>query len=171
MRLARLLATAATLLTLAAPLADAASQNASPKAVPPADPPGQGTLLVGAASRSVLPLVDGGYDYLKAGFPPRKDANDPGIPVPAWDDGRIAVGNGEDAAHWVRDDIRAAAMAIDDPRSPRIVVIVISTWCSATTPSPSASAPRRCCRRASRRSSRSSSRPRTTTTVPTPLST
>ena len=53
--------------------------------------PGQGNVLVGAASRSVLPLVDGGYDYLKAGFPDRSDPDDPGIPVPAWDDGRIAV--------------------------------------------------------------------------------
>ncbi|HSQ69068.1 MAG TPA: hypothetical protein VLM41_03210, partial [Steroidobacteraceae bacterium] len=57
-------------------------------------PPGQGTLQVGAASRTVLPLVDGGYEYLAEGFPARDDAYDPGILVPTWDDGRIAVGNG-----------------------------------------------------------------------------
>jgi hypothetical protein len=89
-----------------------------------ATPPGQGTLLVGAASRTVLPLVNGSYDYLKAGFPARNDAYDPGIPVPKWDDGRIAVGNGEGESYWVHDDIRATALAIDDPRSPYIVVIV-----------------------------------------------
>jgi hypothetical protein len=89
-------------------------------------PPGQGTLLVGAASTTVLPLVNGSYDYLKAGFPSRKDAYDPGIPVAKWDAGRIAVGNGERDSYWVHDDIRATAMAIDDPRSTDIVVIVAS---------------------------------------------
>lgn len=87
-------------------------------------PPGEGTLLVGAASNTVLPLVNGSYDYLKAGFPARKDAYNPGIPVPAWDDGRIAVGNGERDSYWVHDDIRATVLAIDDPRSADIVVIV-----------------------------------------------
>ena len=35
--------------------------------------PGSGTVLAGAASRSVLPLVEGGYDYLSEGFPDRHD--------------------------------------------------------------------------------------------------
>jgi hypothetical protein len=90
----------------------------------PSASPGEGTLLVGAASKTVLPLVNGSYYYLKAGFPARNDAYDPGIPVPKWDDGRIAVGNGERDSYWVHDDIRTTAMAIDDPRSPNIVVIV-----------------------------------------------
>ena len=107
-------------------LCSAASQAAAPANAAPTTAPGQGTLLVGAASASVLPLVNGSYDYLKAGFPERRNAYDPGIPVPKWDDGRIAVGNGEDASYWVRDDIRATALAIDDPRSPHIVVIVAS---------------------------------------------
>lgn len=89
-----------------------------------ASAPGQGTLLVGAASRSVLPLVDGGYDYLAVPLPGREDATDPGIVVPEWDDGRIAVGNGESVSYWVHDDVRATAVAIDDPRSPDIVVVV-----------------------------------------------
>ena len=89
-------------------------------------PPGQGNVLVGAASRSVLPLVEGGYDYLKAGFPDRSDPHDPGILVPAWDDGRIAVGNGDGVSYWVHDDLRTTAVAIDDPRSKEIVVIVDS---------------------------------------------
>jgi hypothetical protein len=87
---------------------------------------GHGTVKVGAASRSVLPLVEGSYDYLAPGFPGRDDAFDPGIVVPAWDDGRIAVGNGESESYWVHDDLRATAVAIDDPRSPELVVIVDS---------------------------------------------
>ncbi len=89
-------------------------------------PPGKGNVLVGAASRSVLPLVEGSLDYLQAGFPGRHDATDPGIAVPAWDDGRIAVGNGDDVSYWVHDDLRATAVAIQDPRSKDIVVIVDS---------------------------------------------
>jgi hypothetical protein len=91
----------------------------------PAKPASQ-QLRVGAASRSVLPLVDGSYDYLAPGFPARGDAFDPGIPVPQWDDGRIAVGNGDGESHWVHDDIRVSAMAVDDPRSPKILVFVAS---------------------------------------------
>ena len=102
------------LASLASPVATAAS------------PPGEGTLLVGAASRSVLPLVDGSHDYLKAALPGRHDATDPGILVPEWDDGRIAVGNGQPVSYWVHDDLRATAVAIDDPRSAHIVVIVAS---------------------------------------------
>jgi hypothetical protein len=90
----------------------------------PGAPPGAGTLLVGAASDTVLPLVDGGHEYLKAGFPARGNPYDPGIAVPAWDDGRIAVGNGESESYWVHDDIRATAVAFDDPRSAHIVVIL-----------------------------------------------
>jgi hypothetical protein len=91
-----------------------------------AAPPGEGTLLVGAASRTILPLVNGSYDYLKAGVPGRDDRYDPGLLVPEWDDGRIAVGNGSSDSYWVHDDVRTSAMAIDDPRSPHIVVIVAS---------------------------------------------
>src|SRR5215218_9797737 len=60
------------------------------QAAPATSPPGGGTLLVGAASHTVLPLVNGGYGYLEAGFPARNDAYDPGILVPKWDAGRIA---------------------------------------------------------------------------------
>jgi hypothetical protein len=81
-------------------------------------------IKVGAASRSVLPLVQGSLDYLNAGFPARNDALDPGIPVAAWDDGRIAVGNGDDESYWVHDDLRATAMALEDSRKKQIVVLV-----------------------------------------------
>ena len=100
-----------------------AAARSGPQGKPP---PGQGNVLVGAASRSVLPLVDGSLDYLKAGFPGRGDSDDPGILVPAWDDGRIAVGNGDDVSYWVHDDLRATVVAIQDPRSKDIVVVVDS---------------------------------------------
>jgi len=98
--------------------------SATSDARPGKSPPATGSVLVGAASRTVLPTVDGGYGYLEAGFPGRDDAYDPGIVVPEWDDGRIAVGNGRPVSYWVRDDLRATAVAIDDPRSADLVVIV-----------------------------------------------
>ena len=49
-------------------------------------------MLVGAASRSVLPLVDGSYDYLDAGLPDRTEPNGPRTFVPVLDEGRTAVG-------------------------------------------------------------------------------
>jgi len=88
-----------------------------------AAPPGS-TLFIGAASRSVLPLVGGSFDYLQGGFPARSDPYDPGIVVPAWDDGRIAVGNGDSFSAWVHDDLRVTALAIDDQQSRDLVVIV-----------------------------------------------
>jgi hypothetical protein len=98
--------------------------DAAPRAAGPTVPSAAHTLKVGAASRSVLPRVNGSLDYLAAGFPSDFDAESPGVFVPAFDDGRIAVGNGDSEAHWVRDDLRVRAMAIDDPRSAHIVVIV-----------------------------------------------
>lgn len=87
---------------------------------------GGNMVFAGAASRSVLPLVDGSLEYLDAGFPDRQDPSDPGIVVPAWDDGRIAVGNGDSFSAWVHDDLRVTALAIDDPWSADLVVIVSS---------------------------------------------
>src|SRR6185503_13383258 len=86
-----------------------------------AAPPGN-TLFVGAASRSVLPLVSGSLAYLQAGLPSRSDPTDPGILVPSWDDGRIAVGNGDSFSAWVHDDLRVTALAIEDVRSNDLVV-------------------------------------------------
>jgi len=83
-----------------------------------------GIVLAGAASRSVLPLVDGRQDYLKAGLPSDHDAVDPGVLVPEWDDGRIAVGNGDSVSHWVHDDIRVRALALQEPTSKRITVLL-----------------------------------------------
>ncbi|MGH9111256.1 MAG: hypothetical protein ACRDZN_03000 [Acidimicrobiales bacterium] len=86
--------------------------------------PRGGILMAGAASRSVLPLVDGSHDYLLAGLPPDDDAISPGIFVPEWDAGRVAVGNGEDAAHWVRDDVRVRALALAQPARRDVTVLL-----------------------------------------------
>src|SRR5262245_51168608 len=83
-------------------------------------------LRIGAASRSVLPLVNGRHDYLRTPLPSRTDATDPGVLVPKWDDGRIAVGNGDSVSYWVHDDLRATAMAVEDTRAGKIVVLVSS---------------------------------------------
>ncbi|MEZ5169308.1 MAG: hypothetical protein R3A49_01005 [Acidimicrobiia bacterium] len=77
---------------------------------------------VGAASTSVLPLVDGGQAYLE-GLPGPDDATSLGNFVQEWDAGRVAVGNGAPEAHWVRDDVRAKALAIEDPDTGAIQVI------------------------------------------------
>ena len=116
--------------------------------------PGQGTLLVGAASHTVLP----GRRRLRlpqGGLPGAPNAYDPGIPVPKWDAGRIAVGNGDAESYWVHDDIRATAMAIDDPRSADIVVIVATDLYMVFRNDAErirAKAAQPCCRRARRRS-------------------
>ncbi|MFP4636019.1 MAG: hypothetical protein ACLFRD_09160, partial [Nitriliruptoraceae bacterium] len=105
-------------------------------ATPPSSPPGLDQrdeagghgggpphLKVGAASRSVLPEVDGGRAYLDDGLPSDDDGTDPGVFVEGWDAGRIAVGNGESDSHWVRDDLRVRATALEDPESREITVL------------------------------------------------
>ncbi len=79
-------------------------------------------LSVGAASTSVLPLVEGTEAYL-VGLPPPEDATSVGNFVPEWDVGRVAVGNGASEAHWVHDDVQAKALAIEDPNTGEIEVI------------------------------------------------
>jgi hypothetical protein len=112
------------LVTAAVPVSAGAARPLSASGVHgPARGGGEG-LKVGAASRSVLPLVDGSLAYTDSGFPSDHDAVSPGIFVPAWDDGRIAVGNGDAESHWVHDDIRVRAVAIDDRRSDQLVVLV-----------------------------------------------
>ncbi|MET1050216.1 MAG: hypothetical protein ABWZ55_11345, partial [Acidimicrobiales bacterium] len=67
--------------------------------------------LAGAASRSVLPTVDGERAYLdEAPEWNDYDPDDPGVFVPAWDQGRVDVGNGSDDGSWVHDDLRASAV-------------------------------------------------------------
>ncbi len=86
--------------------------------------PQGGTVKVGVASRSVLPTVNGSTSYLAGKVPPATDATSLGAFVPHFDQGRVGVSNGDDRAFWVHDDVRVRAMAIDDPRSHRVVVVV-----------------------------------------------
>jgi len=73
-------------------------------------------LWAGAASRSVLPTVSGGRAYLAdaPGWPSREslDPFNPGVFIPAWDQGRVDVGNGRSDSAWVHDDLRVTALAL-----------------------------------------------------------
>ena len=67
----------------------------------------------GAASRSVLPTVDGERAYLdEAPAWNDYDPDDPGVFVPEWDQGQVDVGNGSDDGSWVHDDLQASAVAL-----------------------------------------------------------
>ncbi len=86
-------------------------------------------LQAGAASRSVLPTVDNARAFVgqAPGWPSPANAtpfdqNDPGVYVPAWDQGRVDVGNGSPDAAWVHDDLRVAALALE--RGDQRVVLV-----------------------------------------------
>jgi len=81
-------------------------------------------IKAGAASRSVLPLVGGARDYLRAGLPSEQDAISPGVFVREWDDGRVAVGNGDSVSHWVHDDVRVRALALSDFRGRHLTVLL-----------------------------------------------
>lgn len=85
------------------------------------------TVRVGAASGSVLPLVDGSRDYLDAAaLPGPDDATSPGIFIEEFDAGQVAVGNGHEDAHWVRDDLRVRAVAIEELRGGGDIVVMVS---------------------------------------------
>lgn len=75
------------------------------------------TLMAGAASRSILPTVDGERAYMSdaPGWPSREelDPDYPGVFIAAWDQGRVDVGNGRSDSAWVHDDIRATALALE----------------------------------------------------------
>jgi hypothetical protein len=119
----RTAAVVAALLTL---IVTGTTGTASGAAFAAPSAPGSRTVLVGAASRSVLPTVDGSYDYLDVELPAPDDRDSLGVFVPEWDQGVVAVGNGDDRSFWVHDDLRVRAMAVDDPRSDRMVVLVAS---------------------------------------------
>ncbi|MGH9134652.1 MAG: hypothetical protein ACRDZZ_11985 [Ilumatobacteraceae bacterium] len=87
---------------------------------------GPAVIKVGAASRSVLPTVGGTHDYLADVEPDPGDPFSPGLFVPAWDQGRVAVGNGDSVSHWVHDDMRVSAVAFKEQQSKDITVVVAS---------------------------------------------
>lgn len=107
---------AASVAVLAMPVAATAGGNG-----PASGPP---VLKVGAASRSVLPTVDGSHDYLTGVDPDPLDPYSPGLPIPAWDQGRVAVGNGDADSMWVHDDLRVTAVAFEEQQGKEITVVV-----------------------------------------------
>ena len=92
---------------------------------------GPGTFMAGAASRSVLPTVSGGRDYLAEapGWPAREevDPDDPGVFIEAWDQGEVDVGNGRSDSAWVHDDLRATALALSLGNR-RAMIIMADTY-------------------------------------------
>lgn len=89
-----------------------------PTTEPPTEPgasPAVAGFMAGAASRSVLPTVDGERAYLaEAPGWEELDADDPGVFVPQWDQGRVDVGNGSEDGSWVHDDLRTSALALSN---------------------------------------------------------
>ena len=80
-------------------------------------------LYAGAASTSIVPTVEAERFYLQdaPGWSGR-DPNDIGVFIPKWDQGQVDVGNGNDDASWVHDDLRATALALS--RGNSLVVMV-----------------------------------------------
>jgi len=85
----------------------------------PTPPPPELTqqLKAGAASRSILPTVNGGRDYLNDApgwaTPGAVDPNDPGVFIPSWDQGEVDVGNGRSDSAWVHDDLQTTVLALE----------------------------------------------------------
>ena len=79
-------------------------------------PEPESQLLAGAASRSMLPTVNGGRDYLvdAPGWPVQDqlDPDDPGVFIESWDQGEVDVGNGRPDSAWVHDDLKVSALAL-----------------------------------------------------------
>jgi hypothetical protein len=104
----------------------AAGPGATGRSPAPSRPPRAASFQVGAASRSVLPTIGGSHDYLAAVDPDPEDPFSPGLFVPAWDQGRVAVGNGDADSHWVHDDMEVTAVAFEERRSRDVHVLVAS---------------------------------------------
>ena len=95
-------------------------------------PSGDLVLEVGAASASVLPTVDGTIDYLSdaSGWGEMSgdaDPNDIGVFVPAFDQGKVSISNGNSDASWVHDDVRATAVAIQRGDE-RAIIVGLDTY-------------------------------------------
>ena len=116
----KLLAVAMTSMVIAAGVVGGSGQASAGKPAP-AGPP---VIKVGAASRSVLPTVDGSHNYLDAVHADPDDPFSPGLFVPEWDQGRVAVGNGDSESYWVHDDMEVTAVAFEEQQSKDITVVV-----------------------------------------------
>jgi hypothetical protein len=118
----RLIVAAVAVLCLAPLVGSVPQAVAAPRSPAAAAPPG--AVLAGASSRSLLPRVGGSVSYIQHGLPGLQDPVSLGVFVKAFDDGRVAVGNGDTDAHWVHDDIRAHALALQRPGDPHVVVLL-----------------------------------------------
>lgn len=120
LKLAALLAS-----TLLMQACDNNSVNIDPGSLPP--PVADTQLMAGAASRSMLPTVNGGRDYLNdaPGWPApgATDPNNPGVFVASWDQGQVDVGNGRSDSAWVHDDLRTTALAMSRGNEQVILVM------------------------------------------------
>ena len=125
------LAIAAVLAGCSSSGTDVTAPTTAPVTVPATDatdatvPVAPVDLQVGASSRSVLPTVGGNRNYV-AETPgwSKVDPFNPGLYVPAFDQGAVDVGNGNDDAAWVHDDIKATAVAIQQGDS---LVVLVTT--------------------------------------------
>ena len=72
----------------------------------------------------MLPTIGGSHDYLDDVRPDPEDPFSPGLFVPAWDQGRVAVGNGAADSHWVHDDMEVSAVAFQEQGSRDVTVLV-----------------------------------------------
>lgn len=108
-----------------APTSAASSTTAPP---PETTVPTTAALLASAASRSVLPTVNGARDYLAdaPGWLEPADPNDIGVYVPQWDQGQVDVGNGNSDGVWVHDDIRATALVLRGEQT--VVMAVVDVY-------------------------------------------
>lgn len=102
---------------------------APPDTVTPDDTASADGLLASAASRSVLPTVAGGRDYLAdaPGWVAPVDPDDIGVFVPTWDQGVVDVGNGEGDGSWVHDDLRATSLVLQKGDS-RVILITADLY-------------------------------------------
>ena len=119
-----------TLLTLTLPLLLQSCSDGSDRQVAAVQ------LMAGAASRSVLPTVSGGRAYLgeAPGWPSGAavDPDNPGVFIPAWDQGRVDVGNGRSDSAWVHDDIRTTALALQFGEH-RAILVMADTYSYSPT--------------------------------------
>ena len=105
------------------------NDTASPVPTPPVETPPK--LKAGAASRSILPTVNGGRDYLNDApgwsTPGAIDADDPGTFIAEWDQGEVDVGNGRDDSAWVHDDLQTTVLALEY-ESQRVLLVMADAY-------------------------------------------
>ena len=89
------------------------------------------SVLAGAAHESIVPTVGGERAFLSkaVGWPSAEslDPINPGVFVPAWDQGTIDVGNGLPDSAWVHDDLQVTALALQRGEE-RVLIVTTDTY-------------------------------------------